>query len=79
MIPALQQHYTSILYSALGERIGLLLTCSDEHKARQLLYTARRIAGDDALSCLQIRMWPDGGLAIVRGAGETSPSALDEL
>jgi hypothetical protein len=72
-----QAHLASILYQALGEPIGLLLTCSDEHKARQALYAARRAAGDPALDCLQIRMWPDGGLAIVRG--KQAQSALEEL
>lgn len=68
----MQSRCASILYQAFAEPIGLLLTCSDAGKARQALYAARRASADEALDCLQIRMWPDGGLVIVRGTAPAS-------
>lgn len=58
----------SLLYSALGEPLGLVLRTSDTERARQRLYAARRSAADPALDVLQFRLWPteDGGLVICK-------------
>lgn len=61
-----------LLYAALGEPIGLVLTTSDAVRARQRLYAARKAAGDPALARLQIRISPLGEgeeeLVITKGA-----------
>jgi hypothetical protein len=59
-------HLTGLLYSALAEPIGLLLSASDRNRARQALYQARVQAADPALAELQIRAspWPEGDLVI---------------
>jgi hypothetical protein len=65
-----RDEFTTLLYAALAEPIGLLLATNDRERARQRLYTARRNAADPALDCLQIRMSPfeDGDLVIVHSS-----------
>lgn len=60
---------TEILYLALGEPIGLLISTNDVAAARARFYAARRLAGDPALSVLQCRASPiEGGeLVIIKG------------
>lgn len=62
--------YQTVLWQALAEPVGLLLTANDPQKARQRLYAARQAAQDPDLDRLQIRMVDfDGGqIAIVKGA-----------
>jgi hypothetical protein len=66
------QALQAILYLALSEPIGLLLTVSDVTRARARLYSARREASDPELDRLQIRVSPlaDGELIIVKGQEE---------
>lgn len=63
----IQDQLRAILYSALGEPIGLLLQCSDWAKARQALYRARAEAQDPQLDSLQFRASPglEGGNLII--------------
>ena len=51
-----QRLFTSILYNALAEPIGLLCWSPDSAKARMALYQARVKAADPTLAILQIRL-----------------------
>lgn len=66
-----QEELALVLYQALGEPIGLLLSCEDAPRARQALYQARSKIGDEDLGRLQIRLvegMEGGNLALVKGA-----------
>lgn len=49
---------TSLLYDALGEEIGSVITSTDVPLAIQRLNRAKRESGDSALSIIQIRQNP---------------------
>jgi hypothetical protein len=58
-----------LLYRALNEPIGLLVSTNDAKRLRQQLYLARTEALDPALEILQFRMspFPDGQIVICKG------------
>lgn len=64
------EELVSTLYLALAEPIGLLLASDNPTRGREALYRARAKANDEDLARLQIRLvdWPDGQIAIVKGA-----------
>lgn len=72
---------TDILYSALGEPIGLLLRCSDAALVRQKLYVARQKAQDPALQALQFRLvdLPDGDLIVIKAEVQVSKQSAKVL
>lgn len=67
----------AILYQALGEPIGLLLSTSDSNRARQKLYQARAAAADPALDVIQIRIspFPEGDLVLVKSTVQVPVSS----
>lgn len=74
--------FREILYRALAEPIGLLLSCQgDRASCRQRLYRVRAELQDSDLDCLQIRVSPfgEGDLVIVKSKvqpGASSPQAV---
>lgn len=66
-----RQDLRDMLYQALAEPVGLLLSSPDPAKARQLLYANRTAIGDPELGRLQFRLVDLGEgpqIAIVKGA-----------
>ncbi len=60
----------AMLYEALAQPVGLLLTSDDPTRAREAIYRARAKLADEELGRLQVRLvdLPDGQIAIVKGA-----------
>lgn len=77
-----RQEVAGLLYQALGEPVGLLLSSNDPAKGRQLLYTTRRELGDPALARLQFRlvmMEGEAQIAIVKGPAVAEPPPYEPL
>lgn len=72
---------TDLLYLALAEPIGLLLSTNDPERARQRLYTARRATGDPALAVLQFKMspWPGQGQLVICKAEVTVANTAEDF
>jgi hypothetical protein len=64
------ERWVPLLYQALAEPFGLLLTTNDVARAKAQIYAARKLASDPELDCLQLRTSPftEGELVLVRGA-----------
>lgn len=56
-----------ILYLALSEPIGILVSTNDFERGRQMLYTTRAGLKDPALAVLQFRVspWPEQGQIVI--------------
>jgi hypothetical protein len=80
--PSQVDQMLEIMYQALGEPIGLLVSTNDLRRAQAIFYAARKKAGDPGLGVLECRASPleGGDFIIVKGqSGKKAATGPEEL